>query len=60
MFEGEEREIGREESKAISVSAAPALSRGQRSYSESLLWDFVSSFSEADFLLLCSKPSNGK
>lgn len=54
IFRGKEREIGREESEAMSVSAAPALSRRQRSYSESLLWDFIGilepSFSEADFV----------
>lgn len=56
MFGGDKREIGREESRAVSVSAAPALSRRQKSYSESLLWDFVSilepSFSEADFFIV--------
>lgn len=53
MFGGDKREIGREESKAVSLSA---LSRRQKSYSESLLWDFVSIlepiFSEADFFIV--------
>lgn len=53
MFGGDKREIGREKSKVVSVSA---LSRRQKSYSESLLWDFVSilepSFSEADFFIV--------
>lgn len=56
MFGVEEREIGRETSEAVSVSAAPALSRRQRNYSESLLWDPVSiwepGFSEADFFIV--------
>jgi len=56
MFGGEEREMGKEESKAVSISAASALSRRQRSCSKALLWDFVSilepSFSEADFFIV--------
>lgn len=56
MFGGKEREIGREKSEAIWVSAAPALSRRQRSYSESLLWEPVSiwepGFSEAHFFIV--------
>lgn len=66
-FEGEERETGGEDSEVISISAAPAIPRRQRSYSESLLWEFVGILDPSScvrdfyfFKLLYSKPSNGE
>lgn len=54
VFGGEEREIGRWKSEAVSVSAACALSRRQMSYSEFFLWDpgSIGEPGKADFFIV--------